>query len=175
MNPSVMAGSGETLTSIRTLNGKACALRQTAGRTRWLIQAGFTLVELMIVVAIVAILAAIAIPSYSSYIAKTNRKAAEGCLAEYANYMERYYTTNLRYDQDTSSTPVANAGTTLACMASSQTGNNYGYQLVTTALTASTFTVQATPSGAQATRDATCGTLSLDQAGNRLPATAGCW
>ena len=45
-------------------------------------QAGFSLIELMIVVAIIAVLAALAYPAYQQYIIKTNRKAAESCLAE---------------------------------------------------------------------------------------------
>src|SRR5215469_15393153 len=61
--------------------------------------AGFTLIELMIVVGIIAVLVAIAYPSYQQHIIKTNRTAAEGCLSEYSNYMERYYTTNLTYGQ----------------------------------------------------------------------------
>ena len=48
---------------------------------------GFTLIELMIVVAIIAILAAIAYPTYTNYITKTRRNAATACLSEYANYM----------------------------------------------------------------------------------------
>lgn len=136
---------------------------------------GFTLIEVMIVVAIIAILAAIAYPAYYKHIVRTRRVAAEGCLSQYANYMERYYTTNLRYDQDTSSTPVPNSPPTLDCAGTSQTGNDYQYSLVASALTASTYTVQAVPKNAQLTNDTMCGTLSLDQAGNRLPATTGCW
>lgn len=148
-------------------------------RRQHAIAQGFSLIELMIVVAIIAILAAIAYPAYTSYITKTHRVAAEGCLSEYASYMERYYTTNLRYDQDTEATPVANPVTTtpptlvLDCASTQQTGSNYTYSV--TNLAASTYTLKATPIGAQASRDTTCGTLTLDQAGTRTPANSACW
>lgn len=143
---------------------------------------GFTLIELLVVVAIIAILAAIAVPSYSTYVAKTNRSAAEGCLSQYANYMERYYTTNLRYDQDTQSTPVANTAVgspsplVLDCAASSQTGNNYQYGV---SATATTYKLTATPINAQLARDKQCSTLTLNQIGTRTSSGTGtlaqCW
>ena len=137
---------------------------------------GFTLIELMIVVAIVAILTAIAYPSYITYITKTHRVAAEGCLSEYANYMERYYTTNLRYDQDTLG--VANTLPTFDCKTTQQTGANYKYTFANTP-TQTTYTIQAAPINAQQARDTLCGTLSLDQTGARTESGTGtvdqCW
>ena len=62
--------------------------------------AGFTLIELMIVVAIVGVLAAIAVPSYSAYVAKANRAAARGQLEQAAQYMQRFYAANDRYNID---------------------------------------------------------------------------
>ncbi len=128
---------------------------------------GFTLIELMIVVAIIAILAAIALPAYTSYITKTKRTAAEGCLSEHANYMERYYTTNLSYKG------AALPG--LDCATPQRTGADYSYDLPSSSLSVSTYKITATPTGAQLTRDTTCGTLSIDQTGTRGPSTAGCW
>lgn len=58
---------------------------------------GFTLLELMVVVAIIAILAAIAIPSYQSSIAKSRRADAQGALQGLAQAMERFQTNNGTY------------------------------------------------------------------------------
>ncbi|TAN11003.1 MAG: prepilin-type N-terminal cleavage/methylation domain-containing protein [Burkholderiaceae bacterium] len=128
---------------------------------------GFTLIELMVAVAVVAILAAIAYPSYTRQIVKSRRTAASGCLMQYANYMERYYTTNLRYDKAADGT-TANALPALDCASSSQTGPYYGYQFSTGSVpTRTTYNIWATPKGVQATSDAACGTLAIDQTGQR--------
>lgn len=136
---------------------------------------GFTLIELMIVVAIVAIIAAVAYPSYIGHVTKTKRVAAEACLGEYANYMERYYSTNLRYDQD--SVGTAHTLPTLSC-ASDQSAD-YQFSFVPNTLAQSTYRVRATPQGAQASRDTECKTVSLDQAGTKTESGSGtvssCW
>lgn len=127
-------------------------------RYKWsLQQAGFSLIELMIVVAIVAVLASIAIPTYSNYVVRTNRVSAESCLSNMANYMERYYTTNLKY--------TGAALPALDCKGTGQTGNDYNYVLASA--TTSKYTLQAVPINSQLTRDKKCGTLSLDQTGTR--------
>lgn len=154
---------------------------------------GYTLIELMIVVAIIAILMAFAISSYSNYVVKTNRSAATGCLSEYASYMERYYTTNLSYAaapaSSSTAAPVPNSAIgspspmVLDCASTAQTGNNYTYSLPAPAVSATAYTIEATPINAQLTRDTQCGTLTLDQHGSRTAASgstsatvlAQCW
>ena len=138
---------------------------------------GFTLIELMIVVAVIAIIAAIGYPSYINSVVKTKRAAAEGCVSQYATYMERFYTQNLRYDNDTAGNPnpvVGNApALKLDCAGPQSSGADYNFLVA--APTQSTYTITATPQGAQATRDTTCGTLTLDQSGAKTPSTSGCW
>ncbi|HEX5353706.1 MAG TPA: type IV pilin protein [Rhodanobacteraceae bacterium] len=125
---------------------------------------GFTLLELMIVVAIVAILAAVAYPTYIKYITRTHRAAATACLTEYANYMERYYTTNLRYDQDTDGTAISFPD--LDCKSKSQTGDSYSYAFSGTP-TQAAYKILATPIDPQLSRDTECGVLGIDQSGQR--------
>ena len=71
---------------------------------------GFTLVEIMIVVAIVAILGAVALPSYRSSVLKSQRAEARGVLLETAQFMQRFYSQNDRYDQDRAGAAVAIPG-----------------------------------------------------------------
>ena len=142
---------------------------------------GFTLIELMIGVAIIAILSAIAYPTYINYLTKPPRAAATACLSEYANYMERFYTSNLSYNSDNSSgtpTAVTTLTVVLDCAAASQTGQYYNYAFAA-APTPSTYTITATPTGIQLTRDTTCGVLGINQAGQRTSSgsagVAVCW
>ncbi|WP_198085360.1 type IV pilin protein [Variovorax sp. E3] len=135
--------------------------------------AGFTLIEVMIVVAIVAILAAIAYPAYTKQVQKSRRTDAKTALLDLVTREERYFTMNNAY----TSTP-ANLGYGGTFPLNVLTSGTAFYQLNVTASSATGFTATATPVNAQA-NDTLCGTYTIDQLGTQTvsgsQAPADCW
>ena len=127
---------------------------------------GFTLIEIMVVIAIVGVLFRVALPIYQSNVLKTKRYAAQSCLMEYAQYMERYYTTN-------TTNPLSFTGASLsATNCATSLASAYTITLPVAQLTSSTYTLTATARGTQV-KDTGCTPLTLQQDGTRSPSS--CW
>lgn len=124
---------------------------------------GFSLIELMIAVAIVAILAAIAYPAYNEQVTKARRSDAHSALLNMAALMEHYYTENNTY-----------AGASIANIGANATSSEGHYNMSIGNLSATTYTLTATPTGAQAS-DTTCGALTLTNTNVKGPNPASCW
>ncbi|WP_439859702.1 type IV pilin protein [Pseudomonas sp. MBLB4136] len=133
--------------------------------------AGFTLIEMMIVVAIVAILAAIAYPSYQEHVRKSRRADAQTAILELAQFMERHYTSNGKYLTSTNAAPA------LPFTEAPKDGTTKYYDLsFAAAPTANAYTLRAVPKGAMA--GDLCGTLTLSNTGAKGQSggtLAQCW
>lgn len=128
---------------------------------------GFTLIELMIVVAIVAIIAAIAYPSYQRSVLKAHRSDVESMLTQDAQILERCYTQYFTYNNG-------------ACPTLTTT-SEHGYYSLASTITAAAFVLTATAQGNQ-TRDTSCITFKLDNTGKKSAFSSGgtdnsttCW
>ena len=127
---------------------------------------GFTLIELMITVAILAIIAAVAIPAYTQYVDRGKRAEARTALLDIAARQERYYSNNRQYTDDlTGDLKMSGA-------------SENGYYALSVALSGSNnqdFDATATPSG---WTDDKCGDLGIDETGAKtqsLGDRASCW
>ncbi|EHQ53751.1 methylation site containing protein [Ectothiorhodospira sp. PHS-1] len=119
---------------------------------------GFTLIELMIVVAIIGILASIAYPSYTRYVERTQVSDGKTALLMLAQQMERCYTARLSY----------NNCPNLA------TESPEGFYALTVNADATTFTLTATGQKGRVT-SGSCNALTINHLGERTPAGDACW
>jgi type IV pilus assembly protein PilE len=138
-------------------------IRQKYERTR-----GFTLIELMIVIAIIGILAAIAYPSYVEYVERSRRNDAKAVLLEASQYMERIFTESRSY---------ASAVLPTSLTKSPREGPAWYNITISSPVTATTYTISASPKSGWT--PSKCGTLSLNQLGTKSISTADsladCW
>ena len=149
--------------------------------------AGFTLVELMIVVAVVGVLTAIALPSYTSYVARARRADARAQLLQVAQFMQRFYAANDRFDQDRAGTSVLSVMPTN--MQKSPADSTAMYQLnsaitsagsYTITVTVSAYTLTMAPISGTAMASDGCGAFRVNSLGVRTITGTGktrdeCW
>lgn len=120
-------------------------------------QHAFTLIELLITLAIIGIITAFAYPSYINYVTKARRSDAQIALLDLAARMERYYSENNHSYE----------GATLETLSANETTTQGFYTLSISNLSADTYLLAAKPLGAQAEHDMACATLTLDQFGRK--------
>ncbi|WP_067862750.1 type IV pilin protein [Neptuniibacter marinus] len=123
---------------------------------------GFSLLELMIVVAIIGILASIAYPSYQESVAEGRRVDAQANLLSLSQHMEREYTEDGTY-----------AGASLPYNETPKDGDDKFYDLALTVQTATTYTIRARPKNGMA--GDRCGDISINHIGQKTAAESDCW
>lgn len=138
---------------------------------------GFTLVELMVTVAVLSVLATIAVTSYSSQVLKSRRTEAKSALLDLAGREERLFSTTNAYSNLEAALGYAVA-TSTAVMTAMPFGNGYYTLTVVVPNPPTGYTLTATPAGSQA-NDSACGTFQLNQLGQQTvsgtTSAATCW
>ena len=141
---------------------------------------GFTLIEVMVVVAIIGILAAIAYPTYTEYVKRSRRAEVQTVLLEAAQFMQRFYAANNSYaTQLDGTTSVALPGALARSPKDTSTAKSYDLSLLATSTSAIAFTLQAIPTSGGPMDGDHCGTLTLTQTGVKGVGTGAtvkeCW
>ncbi|WP_436105612.1 type IV pilin protein [Massilia sp. LjRoot122] len=119
---------------------------------------GFTLIELMVAVAIIGILAAIALPSYTQYVARGNRAAAQAYLMELSQAEAQFMADTRSYSNDLQELKMPTPAAVAA---------KYRIEIVLVEGPPQGYTITASPlTGSSQQSD---GSLSINQAGTRTP------
>lgn len=142
-------------------------------------QRGFTLIELMVVIAIVGVLAAVAYPSYTDYVTRSKRATAKSFLVTLADRQEHFFLDNKRYAIDLNELGYGNAFVTIDNQGNSipALAADRIYAAGVVNVTPTSFLALAVPQLNQAINDTDCGNMMLDQAGfkSNSGVNTDCW
>ena len=146
---------------------------QSARSDRQYRQAGFSLVELLVVLVIMGVLSALALPGYSRYVQRGNRTEVMAALLEAQHFMERYYSANGQYLSPANAVPMLPQRLQRIPLQ-----GTVRYQLSVREATVNSYLLQAVPEGSMA--DDVCGSLTINQTGlrgvlNSTNSVSECW
>ena len=123
-------------------------------------QIGFSLIELMVALAVIAILASIALPSYVETLQRSRRSEAREALSDFAARQEQFFLDNKTYSA------------TISALGRNATTENGYYVITIPAASALTYTLRATAQASQ-NKDTDCATMDFASRGTKSPAD--CW
>ena len=135
--------------------------------SRRLLSAGFTLIEVMMVIAIVSMLVSIALPSYIEHVARARRADARTQLLQVAQFMQRFYAANDNYQEDRANNPVVDQVPANLKKSPPDAQAVYTLEIPTATLTRSKFELRMVPVAGGPMATDKCGIFALDSLGVR--------
>jgi type IV pilus assembly protein PilE len=146
---------------------------QSAPSVRRYRLAGFSLIELLVVLVIMGVLSAVALPGYTRYVQRGHRTEAMAALLESQHFMERYYSANGQYLSPANAVPLLPQR-----LQGIPSQGTVRYQLSVREATVKSYVLQAVPEGSMA--GDICGSLTINQTGlrgvlNSTRSVAECW
>ena len=146
---------------------------QSAPSVRRYRLAGFSLIELLVVLVIMGVLSAVALPGYTRYVQRGHRTEGMAALLEAQHFMERYYSANGQYLSPANAVPMLPQRLQRIPLQ-----GTVRYQLSVREATVNSYLLQAVPEGSMA--GDVCGNLTINQTGlrgvlNSTHSVAECW
>jgi type IV pilus assembly protein PilE len=127
---------------------------------------GFTLIEVMIAMAIIALLTAIAFPSYQGYVTRSSRSAAQTELLEMANLQEKIYLNTNSYTVSVTASYNGRSDGGLGKTTGTTADGKYALSITPIAIPTQTYVITATP--VAGTTQAGDGAMTISSNGTRL-------